>query len=91
MRGIPPSNDELLSTCKNGGMFHSLGPTVADVLKRHSIRRLFILSHSKIQRRVEKMLAKVELLCICMAAACISDCLDLSYDKVLIILSLSYT
>ena len=55
-----PSIEQLSPpTCKNGGMFASLVPTVREVMARHSLQRLFLMSHPKIRWRIDKMFSKV--------------------------------
>ena len=60
-RQAEPTDDQLNSSCKNAGMYHSLTSTLTDVLKRHKTNRLFVLSHPKIRKRINQMLTGVSL------------------------------
>ena len=55
-----PTTEQLSPpTCKNGGMLASLVPTVQAVMERHSLSRVFLMSHPKIRWRIDKMFSKV--------------------------------
>ena len=53
------SHQRLSSRCINGGLYYDMVPTTTKVMRKHGIKRLFVLAHPDIRFRINQMLKEV--------------------------------
>ena len=53
------SHQRLSSRCINGGLYYDMVPTLTKVMRKHGIKRLFVLAHPDIRFRINQMLKEV--------------------------------